>query len=95
MNAADTNVWLYAVDHREPIKRQRAYDLLEPEKNQKRGQVFLFSAVEPVRLRRWQDSSEFIRLGKFFTCSIALSRGSRFLKSRQIYDAFMRALDET
>ena len=29
MNAADTNIWLYAVDHREPVKRERAYELLE------------------------------------------------------------------
>ena len=48
MNAADTNVWLYAVDHREPIKRQRAYDLLEE----------LARAGETVLL--WQVTSEFV-----------------------------------
>lgn len=48
MNAADTNVWLYAVDHREPIKRQRAYDLLEE----------LARAGETVLL--WQVASEFV-----------------------------------
>ena len=48
MNAADTNVWLYAVDHREPIKRQRAYDLLEE----------LARAGETVL--PWQVASEFV-----------------------------------
>ena len=48
MNAADTNVWLYAVDHREPIKRQRAYDLLEE----------LARAAETVL--PWQVVSEFV-----------------------------------
>ncbi len=48
MNAADTNVWLYAVDHREPIKRQRAYDLLE--KLARAGETVL----------PWQVTSEFV-----------------------------------
>ena len=48
MNAADTNVWLYAVDHREPIKRQRAYDLLEE----------LARAAETFL--PWQVASEFV-----------------------------------
>ena len=48
MNAADTNVWLYAVDHREPIKRQRAYELLEE----------LARAGETVL--PWQVTSEFV-----------------------------------
>ena len=48
MNAADTNVWLYAVDHREPIKRQRAYELLEE----------LARAGETVL--PWQVASEFV-----------------------------------
>ncbi len=28
MNAIDTNIWLYAVDHRELSRRQQAFDLL-------------------------------------------------------------------
>ena len=48
MNAADTNVWLYAVEHRELIKRQRAYDLLEE----------LARAGETVL--PWQVASEFV-----------------------------------
>lgn len=48
MNAADTNIWLYAVDHREPLKRQRAFALLEE------------LAVGGDSVLLWQAASEFM-----------------------------------
>jgi predicted nucleic acid-binding protein len=49
MNAVDTNIWLYSVDHFEPVKRQQAVNLLEQ----------LSSAPEPVVLL-WQVAGEYM-----------------------------------
>ena len=48
MNAADTNVWVYAIDHRDLERRQKARDLL----NQ------LDDSGETVN--PWQVASEFV-----------------------------------
>ena len=48
MNAVDTNIWLYAVDHLEPDKSVRAQDLI----------ALLAAAGET--LSPWQVASEFV-----------------------------------
>lgn len=48
MNAVDTNIWLYAVDHRETEKRQRAFELLNR------------LAADDGCVTSWQVVSEFV-----------------------------------
>jgi predicted nucleic acid-binding protein len=57
MNAVDTNVLLYSIDHAEPVKRDKARRLLQQLESGPDPTVTLWQVIGEVtqQLRRWQS----------------------------------------
>lgn len=75
MNAVDTNVWLYAVDHRESVKRPRAFDLLEELARNGESVLPWQVASEFVNgLRRWESKRviSLMQIDEFVTWMIEM-----------------------
>ncbi|HEX8522640.1 MAG TPA: PIN domain-containing protein [Tepidisphaeraceae bacterium] len=60
MNAVDTNVLLYAIDHNEPIKQLKAQQLLQQLHASAEGSILLWQVLGELaqQLRRWRDQKK-------------------------------------
>jgi predicted nucleic acid-binding protein len=57
MNAVDTNVFLYSIDHNEPNKRMKAQQLLQQLRSAPQPSLLLWQVLGELgqQLRRWRD----------------------------------------
>jgi predicted nucleic acid-binding protein len=60
MNAVDTNVLLYSIDHHEPNKRMKAQKLLEQLRSASETTLLLWQVLGELgqQLRRWRDQGK-------------------------------------
>ena len=88
MNAVDTNIFVYSLDHKEPVKQAKAQQLLQQLLTASDRTVLLWQVLGELvqQLRRWKDKGQLSELDFFHHVQVFRTRFPLVLPTPGVLD---------